>query len=57
MKQSRVYIFIISLLFFSVFLLNVSRVYAYQMYESSLEPHSSFFINLFIYRIRKENIS
>ena len=41
MKQSRVYIFIISLLFFSVFLLNVSRVYAYQMYESLLEPHSS----------------
>lgn len=41
MKQRRVYIFIISLLFFSVFLLNVSRVYAYQMYESLLEPHSS----------------
>ena len=41
MKQSFRYIFIILLLFSSIFLLSIPKVYAYQESESALKPHSS----------------
>lgn len=41
MKQNRVCFFIIFLFLFLVSHLNISKVYAYQMSESLLEPHSS----------------